>query len=115
MINLKKRIMSAFIALIIALAPCAFAFAVEQSEIDALRGTTLYVYNWGEYISDGVDDSLDVNAAFEEKYGINVVYETYDNNEVMYSKLKGGGVSYDVVIPSDYMIERIGSRIANTD
>ena len=104
---MKNRIVSAFLALIIALVSCVFAFAAEQSEIDALRGTTLYVYNWGEYISDGVDDSLDVNAAFEEKYGINVVYETYDNNEVMYSKLKGGGVSYDIVIPSDYMIERM--------
>lgn len=94
-------------ALILALLPCVVSHAAEQSEIDALRGTTLYVYNWGEYISDGADDSLDVNKAFEEKYGINVVYETYDNNEVMYSKLKGGGVSYDVVIPSDYMIERM--------
>lgn len=94
-------------ALIVAILPCMTAFAAEQSEIDALRGTTLYVYNWGEYISDGADDSLDVNKAFEEKYGINVVYETYDNNEVMYSKLKGGGVSYDVVIPSDYMIQRM--------
>ncbi len=104
---MKNRIVSALLALIIAFVPCAFAFAAEQSDIDALRGTTLYVYNWGEYISDGVDDSLDVNAAFEEKYGIDVVYETYDNNEVMYSKLKGGGVSYDIVIPSDYMIQRM--------
>ena len=104
---MRNRIVSALLALIIALVPCASAFAAEQSETDALRGTTLYVYNWGEYISDGVDDSLDVNAAFEEKYGIEVVYETYDNNEVMYSKLKGGGVSYDIVIPSDYMIQRM--------
>ncbi len=107
MFLLKKRIASVFFALILALLPCVTAVAAEQSEIDALRGTTLYVYNWGEYISDGADDTLDVNAAFEEKYGIDVVYETYDNNEVMYSKLKGGGVSYDVVIPSDYMIERM--------
>ena len=105
-----KRIFSAFLALIIALMPCVFVSAAEQGEIDALRGTTLYVYNWGEYISDGADDSLNVNAAFEEKYGINVVYDVYDNNEVMYSKLKGGGVAYDVVIPSDYMIERMISE-----
>lgn len=104
---LKKRIASALIALVIALLPCCFASAAEQSEIDALRGTKLYVYNWGEYISDGAEGTLDVNAAFEEKYGIEVVYDTYDTNEVMYSKLKGGGVSYDVVIPSDYMIERM--------
>ena len=105
-----KRIFAAFISLIVALAPCVFASAAQQSEIDALRGTTLYVYNWGEYISDGADGSLDVNAAFEEKYGINVVYDVYDNNEVMYSKLKGGGVSYDIVIPSDYMIQRMISE-----
>ena len=107
MTDLKKRIISVLFALIVAIAPCTAAFAAEQSEIDALKGTKLYVYNWGEYISDGVDDTLDVNAAFEEKYGIDVIYDTYDNNEVMYSKLKGGGVSYDVVIPSDYMIERM--------
>ena len=107
MFLLKKRIASVLFALILALLPCVTAVAAEQSEIDALIGTTLYVYNWGEYISDGADDTLDVNAAFEEKYGIDVVYETYDNNEVMYSKLKGGGVSYDVVIPSDYMIQRM--------
>ena len=105
-----KRIIAAFISLVIALAPCAVASAAQQSEIDALRGTTLYVYNWGEYISDGADGSLDFNAAFEEKYGINVVYDVYDNNEVMYSKLKGGGVSYDIVIPSDYMIQRMISE-----
>lgn len=104
---LKKRIAAAVIALVIAAVPCFVASAAEKSETDALKGTTLYVYNWGEYISDGEDGSLDVNAAFEEKYGINVVYDTFDNNEVMYSKLKSGGVSYDVVIPSDYMIERM--------
>ncbi len=102
-----KKLASALLALIIALVPCVVAFAAEQSEIDALRGTKLYVYNWGEYISDGADDTLDVNAAFEEKYGIEVIYDTYDTNEVMYSKLKGGGVSYDIVIPSDYMVERM--------
>ena len=107
---LKKRIASVLFALVIAFVPCCFAFAAEQSDIDALKGTKLYVYNWGEYISDGADDTLDVNKAFEEKYGIEVVYDTYDNNEVMYSKLKSGGVSYDVVIPSDYMIERMISE-----
>ena len=68
---------------------------------------TLYVYNWGEYISDGSDDTLDVNKEFEKRFGIKVVYDTFENNEVMYSKIKGGGVNYDVLIPSDYMIERM--------
>ena len=94
-------------ALIIVLFPFNFAFAAGDAEIEALRGTKLYVYNWGEYISDGEDGTPDVNALFEEKYGIKVVYDTFDNNESMYSKLKSGGVSYDIVIPSDYMIARM--------
>jgi len=77
------------------------------ADIEALRGTKLNVYNWGEYISDGVEDSMDVNKEFEKKYGIEVVYGFYDSNETMYAKIKGGGVSYDVVVPSDYMIGRM--------
>lgn len=72
-----------------------------------LAGTTLNVYNWAEYISNGEDDTLDVIAAFEDLTGINVNYVTYESNEVMYSKLQSGSVSYDIVIPSDYMIERM--------
>lgn len=102
-----KKFFAAFIALIIAALPLSAAFAANDGDIESLRGTKLYVYNWGEYISDGEDDTMDVNAEFEKKYGIEVIYDTYDNNEVMYSKLKGGGVSYDIVIPSDYMVERM--------
>ncbi len=74
---------------------------------------TLNVYNWGEYISDGSDDSLDVNAEFEEyyyeKYGKRVVvnYSTYATNEDLFSKLDNSAVSYDIVIPSEYMIEKL--------
>ena len=69
---------------------------------------TLNVYNWGMNIADGTDDTLDIIAAFEEKYpNIRVQYATYESNEVMYSKLKNGGITVDVVIPSDYMIARM--------
>ena len=105
-----KRIVCVLFALILAILPFNAVFAAGDSEIEALRGTTLYVYNWGEYISDGADDTVDVNAEFTKRYGIKVVYDTYDNNETMYSKLKSGGVSYDIVIPSDYMIERMISE-----
>ena len=72
---------------------------------------TLNVYNWGQYIADGEDDSLDIIAAFEEKYpNIKVNYSTYESNEVMYSKLKTGGIAVDVIIPSDYMIARMISE-----
>ena len=77
---------------------------------------TLNVYNWGEYISDGSDDSLDTIKAFEqwyyETYGVKVKvnYSTYASNEDMYAKLSSGAVSFDVVIPSDYMIARMASE-----
>jgi len=75
--------------------------------------TELYVYNWGEYISDGSEGSLDSNEAFEEWYfetygeRVKVTYSTYSSNEDMYAKLSAGAVSYDVIVPSDYMIERL--------
>ena len=74
---------------------------------------TLNVYNWGEYISDGSEDTLDVNEEFEkyclEELGKNVKvnYTTYASNEDMYNKIKSNSASYDVIIPSDYMIERM--------
>lgn len=71
------------------------------------QNISINVYNWGEYISDGSDDSLNVNQAFEELTGIKVVYSTFASNEELYAKLKGGGVKYDVIIPSDYMIARM--------
>ncbi len=71
------------------------------------EGTTINVFNWGEYISDGSEGSLDVNAAFEKLTGIEVNYSNYESNEAMYSKLKSEAVSYDIIIPSDYMIERL--------
>lgn len=71
------------------------------------EGTTLKVFNWGEYISDGSEGSLHVNKAFEKVTGIKVSYGTYGSNEEMYGKLEKGVEAYDIVIPSDYMIERI--------
>ena len=73
----------------------------------------LNVYNWGEYTSDGSEGSLDTVAAFEqwyeETYGVKVKvnYDTYPSNEDMYNKLKSGAISYDLVIPSDYMIAKM--------
>ncbi len=72
----------------------------------------LNVYNWGEYISDGSEGSPDVNKMFEEyckEKGLNVTvnYTTFDSNESMYNKLKSGAVSYDIVVPSEYMIARM--------
>lgn len=97
--------MKRIFALLLALALIAGLFAGCGSKKDDI---TLYVYNWGQYISEGDDDSIDVIAAFEEKYpNIHVAYSTYDSNEIMYSKLSNGGITVDVIIPSDYMIGRM--------
>lgn len=63
--------------------------------------TVLNVYNWGDYIDESVLKD------FEEKYDIKVNYDTYATNEDMYVKIKSGGSDYDVIIPSDYMIEKM--------
>ena len=62
---------------------------------------TVRVYNWGDYIAPGVIDK------FEEETGIRVIYEMFETNEDMYTKIKNSNNSYDVIIPSDYMIERM--------
>lgn len=72
-----------------------------------LQGTVLNVYNWGEYIDD---EEVDVVTEFERLTGCDVNYTTFESNENMYSKLSGGGVSYDIIIPSDYMVERLISE-----
>ena len=69
---------------------------------------TLNVYNWGQNMADGSDDTVDIVAAFEEKYphiDVNLTY--YSANEELYSKLSTGGVTVDLIIPSDYMIARM--------
>jgi spermidine/putrescine transport system permease protein len=69
---------------------------------------TLNVYNWGQNIADGSDDTMDIIAAFEAKYpNIKVNYSTYESNEALYTKLSGGGITVDVIIPSDYMIAKL--------
>lgn len=67
----------------------------------ALAQETVSVYNWGDYIDAEVLD------LFEEETGIKVIYETYETNEDMYAKIAMGGSSYDVIFPSDYMIDRM--------
>ena len=77
---------------------------------------TLNVYNWGEYISDGSEGSYDTVKEFENWYyetyaqKVHVNYDTFASNEDMYAKLSAGAVSYDVVIPSDYMIARMAAE-----
>ena len=68
----------------------------------------LNVKNWGMNMADGTDGTLDIIAAFEERYpNIKVNMSYYESNEALYSQLKNGGITVDVIIPSDYMIDRM--------
>lgn len=116
-----KRLFACLSALVMAAAFTGTALAAEPIQVNddisvsgdydwtrfAGQNVTLNVYNWGEYISNGSDDSVDVVSAFEELTGIHVNYTTFDSNESMYAKLKSGAASYDVVIPSDYMVAKM--------
>ena len=108
-----KKVFALLLALLVLALPLTLAAgATDKTEKDYshLKGTTLNVYNWGEYISDGSEGSLDVNAEFEKRYGITVNYTNFESNENMYTKLKNGGANYDVIIPSDYMIARLAQQ-----
>lgn len=98
------------VSLSVLLTGCGYQYKELNLRADydkSLQDTTLTVYNWGEYISDGSDGTIDVNKEFEKLTGIKVKYLTFESNETMYSQIKSGGISYDIIIPSDYMIERL--------
>ena len=104
----KTRFLTCILSLALVLGFFApLASATPTQEETAAPAGEINVYNWGLYISDGSDGYIDVNKAFTEATGIKVNYMTYDSNETMYTKLKTGGASYDVIIPSDYMIARL--------
>ena len=70
-------------------------------ENDVMNGEKLVVYNWGEYIDP------EVLTTFEEETGIDIVYEEFETNEILYPKISSGAIAYDVICPSDYMIQRM--------
>ena len=99
---MKKKVVSIVLVFALAFSLAAFSGCGSSDQV------TLHVYNWGVNIADGTDDYIDVIELFEEAYpDIDVVYDTYETNEALYTRLSGGGVSYDVIIPSDYMIARM--------
>lgn len=94
-----KALVQATIAIIVA---CILLFvAVDRLDTAGSAGSTdtLTIYNWGEYIDPELIDQ------FEEETGIHVIYETFDSNEAMMTKVQQGGSSYDIAVPSEYAIE----------
>ena len=70
-------------------------------ESNMMKSEKLVVYNWGEYLDP------EVLTMFEEETGIDVVYEEFETNEILYPKISSGAIAYDVICPSDYMIQRM--------
>ncbi len=103
--QITRRVIAGTVAACLVIGCCVMLVRGRKDKI------TINVYNWGQNIADGSDDTMDIIAEFEKAYpNIKVNYSTYDSNEIMYSKLKNGGITVDVVIPSDYMIGRMISE-----
>lgn len=73
----------------------------QAADTEGIGSDELYVYNWGEYIDE------EVITQFEDETGIKVVYDLFETNEEMYPVIEAGAVTYDVVCPSDYMIQKM--------
>jgi spermidine/putrescine transport system substrate-binding protein len=97
---LKKTL--AVVLTLITVCTCALAGCTSTS--NKYPNGEVNVLNWGEYIDDNTCSK------FEEQYGIKVNYKTCPDNETLYSILSGGGSSYDVIVPSDYMVSRLISE-----
>ncbi len=103
----KRRILSLLtsLLLLVSLTACGGAEADGEEQVsdrsNVGKNGVVYVYNWGEYIDPDTIDS------FEEETGIRVIYDEYETNETMYPKVASGATSYDVICPSDYMIQKM--------
>lgn len=93
--------MKKIIALLLLSITASALFTGCGSDSNAGVNGEVYVFNWGEYIDP---DTLDM---FEEETGIKVIYDEYDTNESLYPKVEAGASAYDVVCPSDYMIQKM--------
>lgn len=96
-----KEITRAAIAILVVSAILLYAVNVLERSSATADGGTISVYNWGEYIDPELIDQ------FEEETNISVVYETFDSNESMMTKIEQGGTTYDVAMPSEYAIEKM--------
>ncbi|MBP2078365.1 ABC transporter substrate-binding protein [Oceanobacillus polygoni] len=96
-----KNLFRAFLAIVIV----SVILIVAINRLNASQGfsgsDTLTVYNWGDYIDE------ELISRFQEETGITIIYETFDSNEAMMTKIQQGGTSYDVAVPSEYMVEKM--------
>lgn len=97
---LSKKWIAVLVSITVAVAGLGVGLSKGGFNSKKYAGQTLHVYNWGEYTGENLISN------FEEKTGAKVVMDIFDSNEQMYIKI-ANGESYDVIVPSDYMIERL--------
>jgi spermidine/putrescine transport system substrate-binding protein len=96
-----NKLVQMFIVIILISFVLMFSVSRLNSSEGYSSGNTLTVYNWGDYIDE------ELIAKFEKETGIKVIYETFDSNEAMFTKIQQGGTAYDIAVPSEYMIEKM--------
>lgn len=96
-----KQLVRAFIAVLIVSVALLFIISKLNTSQGYTSGNTLTIFNWGDYIDP------DLIKQFEEETGVKVIYETFDSNEAMLTKIQQGGTSYDIAVPSEYTIEKM--------
>lgn len=96
-----KRLVQMFLIISLVSALLLYAISRLNSSQGFTSSNTLTIYNWGDYID------TDLIERFEEETGIKVIYETFDSNEAMMTKIEQGGTTYDIAIPSEYMIDKM--------
>ena len=95
-----KKVVAVLLAVMLLLTGCGGSSAGSEDTAAKYDSDTLKIYNVGEYIDTAIISD------FEQEYGVKIVYEVFDSNEMMYTKLQSGD-SYDILVPSDYMIQRL--------
>lgn len=96
-----RKLINVFIAIILVSILLLFSINTLNTSQGYSSGNTLTIYNWGDYIDEDLIDR------FEKETGVAVIYETFDSNEAMFTKIQQGGTTYDIAVPSEYMIEKM--------
>ncbi|WHY71004.1 ABC transporter substrate-binding protein [Fictibacillus enclensis] len=96
-----SKLLRFFLGIILVSAVLFFALSELNSSQGYSGKNTLTIYNWGDYIN------TDLIKRFEKETGIKVIYETFDSNEAMLTKIQQGGTTYDIAVPSEYMIDKM--------